>query len=172
MSDQALPNRPKIGDIVRDAGTVGGEDGGPSLSDLAGVGALFGQSAAMATASMTLAQALGDRFHLHTEAQVDREFSAPYASVARALILALHAKKHKLVSAFDTSGGAALEAQAAMTLFHNQATLTLLVTDGGATTHVKGRSDLAGQIKDFGANKGMLNDLYAKTDEYLTLLAT
>lgn len=173
MADQSAAARPKIADIVRDAGTVGGDDGGPSAGDLAGVAALFGQSAALSAASLTVAQALGDRFHLHAEGQVERSFAAPYAVAARALVLALHAKKHRLVSAFDTATGAALEAQAAMTLFHNAATITLLVAQTDATTtHVKGTSDLAGQIKDFGSNKAILNDLYAKADEYLKLLST
>jgi hypothetical protein len=100
-------------------------------------------------------------------------FSAPYATVARALVLALHANKHRLVSAFDTATGSALEAQAAMTLFHNAATITLLLADvDPATTRVTGRSDLHAQIIDLGANKQILNGIYAKADDYLKLLGT
>ena len=172
MGDDPHSARTKIADIIRDAGTVGGESGGPSIGELAGVGVLFGESVATLTASMTLTQAITDHFHMHADTQIERSFAAPYAIAARAVVLALHARGHQLVSAIDTSSGAALEAKAGMTLLHNTAAITLIVSETDAsTTHVTGHSDLQGQFKDFGANKGILNGIYDKTDDYIKLLS-
>jgi hypothetical protein len=172
MGDPTPAARPKIGDIIRDAGAVGGEGSGPSISDLAGVGVLFGESVATLTASMTVGQALADHFGWHADSQMERVLVAPYPIAARALVLALHARGHQLVSAIDTSIGAAIEAKAGMSLLHNAAAITLIVSETDpATTHVVGHSDIQGQIRDFGQNKGILNGIYDKADDYIKLLS-
>ena len=173
MTDQPSPARPKISDIVRDAGAVGSESSGPSLGDFGALGALVGQSAATFTASTMLGQALVDRFHLHTDDQLERTFSAPYPIAARAIVLALHAQNHRLISAIDTSTGCAIEAKAPASIFHAVgASLLLHISETGPIlTTVTGHSSLA-QLKDWGANKHILNDIFTKADTYIALLGT
>jgi hypothetical protein len=173
MTDQPSPARAKISDIVRDAGAVGSETSGPSMGDFGALGALVGQSAATFTASTMLGQALIDRFHLHSDDQLERTFAAPYAIAARAIVLALHAQNHRLISAIDTSTGCAIEAKGQASIFHaGGASLMLVISDAGPTvTNVTGHSSLA-QLKDWGANKHILTDIFTKADTYITLLGT
>jgi hypothetical protein len=63
-----------------------------------------------------------------------------------------------------------LETKRAMQLFSNPITLTITLVDDGATTHVAGKADHIGM--DWGQNKKILAQLFAKTNDYLALFRT
>jgi hypothetical protein len=161
--------RARIADIIRDSGKVGNDQPGPSQDQLAAFTAVIsGASAGTVLASEALVDELAKRFpRLSTSAVVERDFDAPYETAGRAFILALQAGDFILNAAFDTASGAMLEVKKPMSLLAVAYTVTATINDGGATTHLKAQATHTGM--DLGQNAKLLNQLFDKTNEYLTL---
>jgi hypothetical protein len=161
------PQRARIADIIRDSGKMA-QDAPASQSDIgSALGSLFGQPAGMVAVSQALAEALSTRFNLSSGQSIETELEAPYETAGRALILALQACGLTVGAAFDTDSGAMLEAKRSMQLFSNPIALTIVLTDRGTATHLTGKADHIGM--DWGQNKRILAQLFAKTNEYLSL---
>jgi hypothetical protein len=114
-----------------------------------------------------LAESLSTRFNLSSGQSIETDIEAPYETAGRALILALQACGLTVSAAFDTASGAMLEAKRAMQLFSNPITLTVALVDRETTTHVTTHVDHMGM--DWGQNKKLLAQFFAKTNEYLAL---
>jgi hypothetical protein len=161
-------NRPRIADIIKGSGKMAPDEPGAAPSQLAAMAAaIAGGSADMILASQALAEAMSTRFHLSTQAAVERDFPSPYETTARALILALQACKYVLSAAFDTASGSMVEAKKPLTLTSGAFTLTIAIVDRDSTTHFAGHAEHIGV--DWGLNERTLNELFAKTEEYLAL---
>jgi serine/threonine protein phosphatase PrpC len=166
------PRRACIADIIRDSGKMGADQAAPSQDQLAAIaGAIGGASAGTVLASEQLANELAQRFpRLSTNAAVERDFEALYATAGRALILALRANNHALSAAFDTASGAILEVKKPMSLLAPPFTVTITMTDLGATTRLAAIAQHTGL--DWGQNAKLLSQLFDKTNEYLSLFST
>jgi hypothetical protein len=165
-SSTTPPPRKRIADIIRESGKMG--DGAASQGDIgAALGSLLGQPAALASVSQALAESLSSRFNLKSGGSTEVDVQAHYEIAGRALILALQACNLTVGAAFDTESGAVLEAKRAMQLFSNPVTLTVRIVDGGETTHLAGNADHMGV--DWGQNKKILAQLFAKTSDYIAL---
>jgi hypothetical protein len=169
MTDSAAtpPQRARIADIIRDSGKMAQGAPGSQADIGSALSSLFGQPAGMVTVSQALAESLSSRFNLSSGQSVESDVDAPYETAGRALILALQACGLNVSAAFDTASGAILETKRAMQLFSNPITLTVTITDRGAATHLAGHADHIGM--DWGQNKKILAQLFAKTNEYLAL---
>ncbi|HEY1428662.1 MAG TPA: hypothetical protein VGF18_03755 [Candidatus Tumulicola sp.] len=161
------PQRARIADIIRDSGKMG-DGNASSQGDIgAALGSLLGQPAGLMTVSQSLAESLSSRFNWKSGDAIETDLQAPYETAGRALILALQKCGLVVSSAFDTASGAILECKRAMQLFSNPITLTLALVDRDATTHLAANADHMGL--DWGQNKKLLAQLFAKTNEYLAL---
>ncbi len=168
MTPEPQP-RERIAHIIRDSGAISGAAPSPSPDQLAALAAaIAGASAGSVLASEQIANELAKRFpRLSTNAAVERSFDAPYATVGRALILALQACNHILSAAFDTATGAIIEVKKPMSLLAPAFTVAIAVTDQGSTTHVAAQAQHTGM--DWGQNAKLLNQLFDKVAEYLGL---
>ena len=165
----AEPPRARIADIIRESGKMGNAATGVTPDQIAAFAATIGGASAGAfLASESLADELAKRFsRLATNAALERELDAPYETAGRALILALQACNHVLNAAFDTASGAILETKKPMSLLAPAFTVTIAITDNGATTHLNAQAQHTGM--NWGQNQKVLNELFTKTDDYLTL---
>ncbi len=168
MTD-ANSQRPRIADIIRESGKMGGDAGGASQDQLAAfAAAISGAPAGTVLASEAIANELAQRFpKLASKASVERDTDAAYETAGRALILALQACGYTLSAAFDTSSGAVLETKKPMSLLAGPFVVVITITDGGTQTHLAGTAQHTGV--DWGQNAKLLNALFDKTNEYLTL---
>jgi hypothetical protein len=171
MTSEPSP-RPRIADIIRDSGKMGGDQSGPSQDQLAAIAAAIGgASAGTVLASEQLASELAKRFpRLSSGAALERDLDAAYETTGRALILALQACGLTLSAAFDTASGAILELKKAMSLLAPQFTVTIAITEHNMSTHLAARAQHTGM--DWGQNAKLLNQLFDKTSEYLSLFKT
>jgi hypothetical protein len=172
VTSEQVP-RPRIADIIRDSGKMGADQPGPSQDQLAAIAGAIGGGASAGTvlASEQLANELAQRFpRLSTNATVERDFEAAYATAGRALILALQANNHTLSAAFDTASGAILEVKKPLSLLAPPFTVTITMTDLGATTRLAAIAQHTGM--DWGQNAKLLSQLFDKTNEYLSLFKT
>ncbi|HEY5425284.1 MAG TPA: hypothetical protein VIJ77_01940 [Candidatus Tumulicola sp.] len=172
MSTDHPPPRARIADIIRDSGRMGAEQSGPTQDQVAAIAAtISGASAGTLLASEALAEELAKRFRgLSTNAVADSDFDASYETTGRALILALARCGYNIAAAFDSASGAILEAKKAISLLAPAFTMTLSITDCGATTNIKAQAQHTGF--DWGQNAKLVNELFAKTNEYLSLFKT
>jgi hypothetical protein len=163
------PARTRIADIIRDCGKISSDRPDLSRDQLAAItSAIAGASAGTFLASAALSDELAKRFpRLSTNAVVERELDASYETAGRALILALHAGNDLLSAAFDTAGGAVLEVKRPMTLLAPAFTVAIEISDRGATTHLRGQAGHTGM--DWGQNAKLLDQLFDKTADYLSL---
>jgi hypothetical protein len=161
--------RPRIADIIRDSGKMGTDQPTASQGELAAaVSAVSGTPAGVLMVSETLADELAKRFRgLSAKADIESDLDAPYATSGRALILALQACNHTLSAAFDTASGAILQTKKPLSLLSSAFTLTIAMADRDATTHLTSHVEHIGM--DWGQNKKILDELLAKTNEYLNL---
>jgi hypothetical protein len=168
MSD-ATAARPRIADIIRDSGKMGGDASGASQDQLAAVAAaISGAPAGTILASEAIANELAQRFpKLASKTSVERNLEAAYETGGRALILALQACGYVINAAFDTSSGAVLETKKPVSLLAPPFVVILTLTDGGAQTHLAGTAQHTGV--DWGQNAKLLNALFDKANEYLAL---
>jgi|GEM_PF-5350091 len=161
--------RARIADIIRESGKMGNAATGVSPDQVAAfAAAISGAPAAALAASESLADELGKRFsRLSSNAILERELDAPYETAGRALILALQACDHVLNAAFDTASGAILETKKPMSFFAPAFTVTVAITDKGATTHLSAQVQHMGM--NWGQNEKVLSELFDKTSDYLKL---
>jgi len=116
-------------------------------------------------------EALLNRFKLSPDAVVTRDYSVPYETAGRALILALHALDAKLKTAFDTATGALLEAIAPEVPLGPSCTLTISLGDAAPnTTRVTATSHLA-LVDVLKLNERKVAALFAHLETYLARFA-
>jgi hypothetical protein len=170
--------RPTIAEIIRAAGTFDGAGSGSSdvFASMAAIAATMvpGASAAQIAIGEAIGTALSERFHIaqSQDTTESRDYAAPYETVGRALILALHAVSAKLGAAFDTATGSALEAKIGLSLMTPEMTLTVVLTDVGPTAvRLAGKSHHAG-LDWLKLNAKTLDRLFASVDGYLTQLGS
>jgi hypothetical protein len=166
-SNATPPQRARIADIIRDSGKMPDAASGSQGDIGSALSSLFGQPAGALAVSQALAESLSTRFNLSSGQSIETDIEAPYETAGRALILALQACGLTVSAAFDTASGAMLEAKRAMQLFSNPITLTVALADRETTTHLTTHVDHMGM--DWGQNKKLLAQLFAKTNEYLAL---
>jgi hypothetical protein len=148
---------------------MGNDPTGLSQGEFATIAsAMTGTASGAALASEALAEELGKRFtRLSTNAEMERDFEAGYDTAGKALILALRACSHSLNAAFDTESGAIIESKKPMSILSPPFTVTIAIGDQGTTTHVRAQVQHTGM--DWGQNKKVLNELFDKTQSYLSL---
>lgn len=143
--------------------------GTPPDQIAAAAAAVSGATAGTFLASQALTEALAKRFPgLAPTGTAERDFDGSYETVGRALVLALQAGGEAVNAAFDTASGAILEVKKPMTLTSPAFTMTIALTDNGATTRLSARAQHTG-VDWGGQNAKILNALFDKTSEYLSL---
>jgi hypothetical protein len=166
--DSEQKPRPRIADIIRDSGKMGTDHSASSGDLAAAVSAISGTPAGVLTVSEALGDELAKRFpRLSAKAGTAYDLDAPYETSGRALILALQACGHAISAAFDTASGAIIETKKPLSLLSSAFTMALALTDRGETSHLEGQAQHVGV--DWGQNKKLLNELVAKTNDYLKL---
>jgi hypothetical protein len=162
--------RARIADIIRTSGKMGADTPGVSNDQLSAIASAIGTGASAGTvlASEAITDELAKRFpKLAPTATVERDFDAAYEQAGRALILALQACSMNVSAAFDTGSGAMLEVKKPMSLTAPPYSITIAITDRGASTHFSAQAQHTGM--DWGQNAKLLGGLFDKTDDYLKL---
>jgi hypothetical protein len=172
--------RPRIAEIISSSGVITGAiQASPDvIADVAALAGSIVPGVAGKAIAVTMpyvesvAEALVTRLKLSRDAVVRRDYSVPYETAGRALILALHALDTQLKAAFDTASGAVLEATEAMTHLEPAYTFTIALGDTGANTaRISATSHIT--ISDLlKFNEHKLAALFAQIDAYLALFAS
>ena len=168
MQDDATgrPERVKVQDLMaelglgRSAGAAGDMD-----AAIAGLGALGGVEKAVLHVGVSVGQTLGERMGMRNLTEVTRTLPYPYATVLRAMLVAMTSGKSGLAAAVDTARGAYLEGAVPGSLWSYAGTLGFDVIDSGTDrTEVAGSCTIPGQKIAWGKGKASLDAVFDRAE--------
>ena len=111
-------------------------------------------------------RALGEGLGLANKKQVTRHIAQPYASVLRAMVVAMSSGPSGLTAATDTRLGAYLEGRMPTDLLSGAGTVAFDVADqGDKGTEVIGSSEIKGQAFAWGKGERSLNEILEKAEQ-------
>jgi hypothetical protein len=148
--------------LGRSAGDKGIDDdkiakglaGGAGMSEGEFLGAMLG------------GRALGQGLGLASKKQVTRSIAQPYASVVRAMIVAMTSGPSGLTAATDTRAGAYLEGRMPGDLLSGAGTVAFDIIDrGDQGAEIVGASEIKGQAFAWGKGERILKDILDKAEQ-------
>jgi len=131
-----------------------------------GLAGASGMSQGEFLGAMQGGRALGQGLGIANKKQVTRSIAEPYASVLKAMVVAMTSGPSGLTAATDRRAGAYLEGSLPGDMLSGAGTVAFDVIDrGNQSADVVGASEIKGQAFAWGKGERMLNDIVNKAEQ-------